>query len=107
MKILSYIFLFYVGFYFYRLAENHQKNKWLFAIIGIITYLLSLFIYPLYLRLFYKEEILDINLVLVSLKSFLIALISLFILFQVLSFMWNKKEKVNNQEINTIGNHKK
>lgn len=107
MKILSYIFLFYVGFYFYRLAENHQKNKWLFAIIGIITYLLFLFIYPLYLRLFYKEEILDINLVLVSLKSFLIALISLFILFQVLSFMWNKKEKVNNQEINTIGNHKK
>lgn len=108
MKILSYIFLFYVGFYFYRLAENHKKNKWIFAIIGIGSYFLALVIYPFYLRLFDPEEIQNpANIVLVSVKSLTIALISIFILFQVLSFVWNKKKKINKEEINTIGKHKK
>lgn len=104
MKALSYIFLFYVGFYFYRLAENHEKNKWLFALIGIATYFLSLIIYPLYLRFFIGDEIEDFDITSISLKSFLIGLIIVFLLFQLLSIIWSRKKKVNKKEIDKIGN---
>ena len=103
MKLLSYIILFYVGFYFYRLAENHKKNKWLFGLIGILFYFLSVFIYLCYLFFFYSEELSVMELASVSLKSFLVGLFGVFILFQVLSFVWSRKKKIDKKEIDKIG----
>lgn len=107
MKALGYILLFYIGFYFYRLAENHNKNKWLFAIIGIGTYFFGIIAYPLYLRFFKSEDIEDFDISSISLKSFLIGLICVFFLFQILSLVWSRKKKVNNKEIDKIGRNKK
>ena len=107
MKALGYIFLFYIGFYFYRLAENHNKNKWLFAVIGIVAYFVGVIGYPLYLRIFNFEEIRGFDITSISLKSFLIGLICVFFLFQVLNFIWNRKKNVNIKEIDKIGRAKK
>ena len=106
MQILGYIILFYVGFYFYRLAENNNKNKWVFAIIGILTYLFEITVYPLYLRVFNSEDIEAFEISSISLKSFLIGLISVFLLFQTLSLIWSRKKKVNKKEIDKIGKAK-
>ena len=103
MKVLGYILLFYIGFYFYRLAENHNKSKWLFGIVGISTYLTALSIYPLYLRFFELDYIDELDLAKITWKSFLIGLVSVFILFQVLSLLWSRKKKVNKKEIDKIG----
>ncbi len=103
MKAFGYILLFYIGFYFYRLAENHNKNKWLFCILGLVTYLLGTIVYPLFLRFFNSEEIEDLDLASISLKSFLVGLVSVFILFQTLSFIWSRKKGVNKKEIEKIG----
>ena len=107
MKALGYIFLFYIGFYFYRLAENHNKNKWLFAVIGIVVYFVGVIGYPLYLRIINFEEIRGFDITSISLKSFLIGLICVFFLFQVLNFIWNMKKNVNIKEIDKIGRAKK
>lgn len=42
--MLGLLFLYFVGKYFYRLAEEFNKNKWLFAILGIIVYYVGTFI---------------------------------------------------------------
>lgn len=106
MKILGYIFLFYVCFYFYRLAEIHKKNKWLFLLIGIGTYLIGIIAYPLYLRIFNSKEIEGFDISSISLKSFLVGFLCIFLLFQTLSFIWSRKKKVNKKEIDKIGTTK-
>ncbi len=106
MKALGYVFLFYVGFYFYRLAENHNKNKWLFAIIGISTYFFGVIVYPLYLRFFNSEDIEGFDISSISLKSFLVGFLFIFLLFQILNLVWNRKKKINKKEIDKIGKTK-
>ena len=103
MKILGYILIFYIGFYFYRLAENHQKKKWLFGIVGIATYFSGILIYPLYVRFFYVDEIDEFDISAISLKSSLIGLLFVFFLFQLLSLIWSRKKKTNKKEIDKIG----
>lgn len=103
MKALGYIFLFYVGFYFYRLAENHQKNKWFFGGIGIITYFIGIIIYPLYLRTLKHEDIENFDVTSVSFTSFLVGFLFVFIIFQLLNFIWIRKKKVNKKDIDNIG----
>ena len=103
MSILIYILLFYIGFYFYRLAENHNKNKWVFGILGIGIYFIGLFIYPMYARFFSELEVEELEVVIVSLKSFLIGLLFVFISFQILSIVWSRKRKIAKNEIDKIG----
>ncbi|MFK8059714.1 MAG: hypothetical protein AB8B78_06435 [Polaribacter sp.] len=103
MNILGYIFLFYVGFYFYRLAENHHKNKWLFGFLGIAIYFFGVLIYPLYLKLFNNLEIDEFKITIVSLKSFTTGLLFVFISFQFLGFIWGRKKKIEKKEIEKIG----
>ena len=103
MEILIYILLFYVGFYFYRLAENHQKNKWIYGFVGIATYFTGTIMYPLFIRLSYSEEIYDFDLAKITLKSCLIGFSCVFFLFNILSFVWSKKNKINDKDIDKIG----
>ncbi|MCX2679064.1 hypothetical protein OOZ15_03845 [Galbibacter sp. EGI 63066] len=42
--MLGLLLLFWIGKYYYKLAEEHHKNKWLFAIIGIVAYYVGTFI---------------------------------------------------------------
>lgn len=42
--MLGLLFLYFIGKYFYRLAEEFNKNKWFFAILGIIVYYVGTFI---------------------------------------------------------------
>ncbi|QTE23631.1 hypothetical protein [Polaribacter cellanae] len=103
MKILGYIFIFYVGFYFYRLAENHNKNKWLFGFLGVAIYFSGLLIYPLYVRFFYVEEINETSLIFISFKSFVIGFVFILVSFQLLSIFWSRKKKIDKKEIEKIG----
>lgn len=36
--MLGLIFIYFVGKAYYKLAEEHNKNKWLFAITGVLSY---------------------------------------------------------------------
>ena len=98
MKALSYIFLFYVGFYYYRLAEIHKRNKWLFGLLGVALYFGASLIYPFYVRFFSEVTLEELDIFKISLKSFLVGLITVVIVFQILSFIWSRKKKVNQKE---------
>ncbi|MCT4699581.1 hypothetical protein [Tenacibaculum haliotis] len=94
MSILGYILLFYIGFYFYRLAENHSKHKWLYAFLGVVFFFLGLFTYVLYVRIFKVDEINGFDIAMITMKSVLIGVLSSFIMFHLLDFIW-KKNKIN------------
>ena len=36
--MLGLLLLYWVGKYFYKLAEEHDKSKWGFAILGVVSY---------------------------------------------------------------------
>ncbi len=36
--MLGLLLIYFIGKWFYTLADKHQKNKWLFAILGIAVY---------------------------------------------------------------------
>ena len=36
--MLGLLLIFFIGKYFYELAEKYYKNKWLYAIIGVVVY---------------------------------------------------------------------
>ena len=105
MKMLGYIFLFYIGFYFYRLAENHKKNKCLSGIVGIATYIFGNTMYILYANFFLEQNINDFNILFFSFKSFSSGVLSIFILFHLLNFIWSRKKVIREEEINKIGDN--
>ncbi len=36
--MLGLIFIFFLGHAFYRLAEEHSRNKWIWAVVGVLFY---------------------------------------------------------------------
>ena len=36
--MLGLLLIFFIGKYFYELADKYQKNRWLYAFIGIVVY---------------------------------------------------------------------
>lgn len=108
IELLGYIFVFYIGFYFYRLGENHNKMKWLCGLLGITSYFLAQVLYLLYVRFISDKEIDEFDITNLSFKSFLVGLIFVVILFNVLNLVWNRQKKSTNEvdkkEIDKIGN---
>ena len=39
--MLGFVFVYFLGRYFYRLAEAHQRSKWGYAVLGVLFYYFS------------------------------------------------------------------
>ena len=104
MQVLGYIFIFYVGFYFYRLAENHNKNKWLFGFIGIINFIFWYFCYLIFCRFFNTIEFNKENISSIGLKGFIVGVVFSTVIFQIVSFIWTRNEKKYTNDVDKIGN---
>lgn len=105
MEALGYIFIFYIGFYFYRLGENHKKMKWLCALLGIASYFIGQVTYLLYIRFFTDSNFDEFNITTFSFTSFFVGLITVVLLFNILNIVWSRKRKVKD-EVDKIGKHK-
>lgn len=103
MQLIGYIILFYVGFYFFRLAENHNKNKWLFAFLGLVIFFFGYFVYALYYRFFVLEELDDFTYSEIGFKSFFVGLFFAILLFQILNQFWSSRKNKNKSEVDKIG----
>ncbi len=57
--MLGLILIIFIGKYFSQLANEYEKNKWLFAIIGVLTYYAGTFIGGLLIGIGY--ELFSIN----------------------------------------------
>ncbi len=42
--MLGLILIYFIGRWYYTLAESHNKNKWLFAVIGVVVYYVGIIV---------------------------------------------------------------
>lgn len=104
--VISLIILVFIGKYYYELAQEFEKHRWLYAILGVLVYFAAGFIvsYSIVGLVLLKLIEFDFNsfsnlmmLEYVSGVSFAI------ILYIILNIAWGRKEKLKKREIEDIG----
>ncbi|MCK8479456.1 hypothetical protein [Psychroserpens algicola] len=104
--MLSIIILFVIGRYFYRLAEEYKQNKWVFAILGVISYYAGAFAGGIILGVL--DEVLGLgfdwdNNLLLTLVAIPFGLGTMYLFYYLLKKNWKKTVVVEKNEIQDIG----
>ena len=100
--MLSILFLYFIGKFFFDLAKNNGKNKWLFAVLGIVSYYAGTAIAGVIFGLLAAFEVTeffvnssDIALAVMVLP---IGLLTSWIFYKILESNWSKQPKENKNE---------
>lgn len=104
--MIEIVIIYFIGKYFYKLAEEFNKNKWLFAILGIITYFVGAAIGGVIL--FFLDMQLDIGINWESklMLTFILlpfATATCYLLHYLLKLNWEKSVVIVTDEIQDIG----
>ncbi|GGG07674.1 hypothetical protein GCM10011344_05310 [Dokdonia pacifica] len=95
--MLGILLLYWIGKYFYKLAEEHNKSKWGFAILGIITYYVGTFLFGIILGIVIEQfspgfvESIDEMLLGIILLPF--GILSCYIFYKLLENSWKEDLK--------------
>lgn len=104
--IIGLVILYFIGKYFYKLAEQFNKNKWLFAVLGIVVYYAGTFIGGIILGIldaligFDFDWDNDIALGLIALPF---GLATAYLFYFILKKQWEKSFVIVEDEIQDIG----
>jgi predicted membrane protein len=103
--MLGLIFIYWIGKYFYRLAEKFNQNKWLFAILGVVVYYSSQFIFGVLIAIFNEYLVLGLDLdnVFLVLIGIPIGLLFTYLFYFLLDRNWKKNEVQYKETIQDIG----
>lgn len=106
--MLGILLIYFIGRYFYRLAEGFNQNKWLYAILGIVIYYVGTFVGGIILAIFDELYALGINwennfsLGLIALPF---GIITAYLFYFLLQRKWKKAVTLIKDEIHDIGKH--
>lgn len=107
--MLGLILLYWIGKYFYKLAEEYDKNKWVYAILGIIVYYGGIIAFSFSLGViaeFVSPGFFDsFNETLLGIIMLPFGILSCYLLYSYLEKTWEKSKPVN--EIDQIGNNER
>jgi hypothetical protein len=103
--MIGLILLYFAGKAFYVLAENNGKSKWPFAILGVVSYYLGLFIGGMIIGICYEvfmegsvEDLEDINATLLGLLAIPVGVLTCWGFYKFLENRWSKKETFSTSE---------
>lgn len=100
--MLSIILIYFIGKPFYNLAEAHYKNKWIFAILGVVTYyggtFLGGFILGVFIAFGYMESLLTLPELVLGLLTLPFGLLACWGLYAILKNIWSKAVPAENNE---------
>ena len=99
--MLGILLIFFIGRYFYNLALKYDKNAWLYAIIGVVTYygsgLVVGFAIAILALVFEWEDILDEgNTLLLNLLSIPVGILGCYIVYYFLEKNFKGQTKDHN-----------
>lgn len=101
--MLGIVLIFIIGGWYVKLAEQFNKNKWLFGILGIVTYYGSGFLIGIALAIavdvFALDILTDIPPLVLRLYPLPIGLLSCYLLHRYLKHQWSKTDKRNDEKI--------
>ena len=105
--MLGLLLIYFIGKQFYDLASDFEKNKWLYAILGVLTYYILGFIFTFFIALldvwvfgwgFDWESSYGMNLLIIP-----FGLVSVWGLYMILKNSWKKSMVIVKDEIQDIG----
>lgn len=104
--MLGFVFLYWIGKYFYQLAQKFNKNKWLYAILGLAIFYGSQIIGAVLIAII--SEIFDLGIdfegVIINLVGILIGGIACYLFYLLLEKVWKRDVIIIKDSIQDIGN---
>ena len=104
--MLGLLLIYWIGKFFYQLAEKNNQNKWLFAILGIAVFYITQFIFALILVFLNEFGITNVDLDSYALNLIGIPLgfLGCYIFYILLEKSWKKDVVGVTEAIQDIGN---
>ncbi|MCK7589955.1 hypothetical protein M0G43_05155 [Subsaxibacter sp. CAU 1640] len=104
--MLGILLIYFIGKYFYKLAEEFNKNKWLFAILGVVVYYVGTFIGGILIGIL--DEIVGIgfdwdNNLALGLIALPFGIAAAYLFHYLLKANWEKSVVIVEDEIQDIG----
>jgi hypothetical protein len=98
--MLGLFFIFFVGKAFYELADFHNKNKWVFAILGVVSYYAGEFLLGIVIGIIMVMENKEIDDSSIGLRlgGVLVGVLTCTITYQILKRQWSKEETKSNAD---------
>ena len=104
--MLGLILIYWIGKYFYNLADDYNKSKWGFTILGIVSYyggiLVSGFVIGILAEIFSPGYFDDFNDTLFGLICLPLGGFICYLLYNYLEKTWSKEDPRNNNSIDEI-----
>jgi hypothetical protein len=107
--MIGVLLLYWIGKYFYKLAEKYNKNKWGFAVLGIVVYYGGIIVFGISFAII--AEIVSpgfidtANETALSLLSLPFGALACYGLYKYLKKTWKKNSPMIDDSINEIGKH--
>ena len=108
--MIGILIIFFIGKYFYKLAETFNQNKWVFAILGVISYYVGTLVGGFFLGLF--DELLGLNVdwdntLLLTFIAIPFGVGTAYLFYFILQKKWEKSYVEPENEIQDIGRETK
>nr|WP_321407127.1 hypothetical protein [uncultured Carboxylicivirga sp.] len=105
--MLGLLLLYWIGKYYYKLAEQYNKNHWGFAILGVASYYGGTFLFSflagIIMEIISPGIIDSINEVLFSVVMIPFGLLTCYLVYIYLEKTWRNKDSGLINKINEIG----
>ena len=104
--MLGFILYYFIGKYFYKLAEKYNNKKWLFAILGIVMYYVGTMIGGVILGI--VDGIFDLGIdwdsnILMTFIALPFGVGACYFFYFLLEKNWSQKDKEEKLSIDSIG----
>jgi len=100
--MIGLVLIYFLGKAFYELAKTNDKKKWLFAILGVLSYYLGTFIGGIVLVLiepFTGFNVETANEYLINFLALPFGLLSCYGFYQLLKFQWARRPSSTTEEL--------
>lgn len=106
--MLGILLIYFIGKKFYELSDQNQRNKWLFAILGVVFYYIGTFFGGLFLAIIDELFLLgidwDSNLSL-GILALPFGLLASYLFYIILKKSWKSKSEDVDKLIESIGDN--
>lgn len=104
--MLGILLIYWIGKYFYQLADKNNQNKWLFAILGIAVFYITQFIFAIILVFLNEFGITNVDLdsFALNLLGIPLGFLGCYIFYILLEKSWKKDVVDVAEDIQDIGN---
>jgi MFS family permease len=103
--MLGIVLIYWLGKYFYQLAEKYNQNKWLYAILGIVVYYVSQLLFGFLLGILNELFSWGINFdnFAINLLGIPVGLLASYLFYFLLEKVWERDVVIVKDSIYDIG----